>query len=163
MVNKDKVKILSTSNITLVSDQINQWKSQRSLKGNLYRPNGLKIIKYLGMVDVIIYRKIPNEKIYHKRKGGKVGTMGITSTTGTHHTVMSDHYHMNSMQIAESIETAIDDVNEIMRSKVAAINGNCIQGYKIEIVKLKEEYSNYDVNDGWIFLVLSAIGDALEV
>lgn len=67
------------------------------------------------------------------------------------------------MLIAESVEAAIDDVNEIMRSKVAAINGNCIQGYKVEIVKLKEEVSNFDVNDGWIFLVLSAIGDALEI
>ena len=46
-----------------------------------------------------------------------------------------------------------------MRSKVAAINGNCLQGYNIEIIKLKEEY-NYSQG---IFLALSAMGDAVEL
>ena len=35
------------------------------------------------------------------------------------------------------------EVNEIMKSKVLAINGNCILGYKVEIIKLKEEYMNF--------------------
>ena len=40
-----------------------------------------------------------------------------------------------------AIERAILEVNEIMKSKVAAINGNCLQGYNLEIIKLKEEYN----------------------
>ena len=46
-----------------------------------------------------------------------------------------------------------------MRSKVAAINGNCIQGYKLDIIKLKEEF-NYSQS---IFLAVTAIGDAVEL
>ncbi|MFN9909940.1 MAG: hypothetical protein ACK56F_28130, partial [bacterium] len=49
---------------------------------------------------------------------------------------------------------------EIMRSKVAAIGGNCILGYKIKINNLKEEY-NYQGQA--IFIAVSAIGDAVEV
>ena len=46
-------------------------------------------------------------------------------------------------------------MNEIIKSKVAAINGNCIQGFKLDIIKLKEEYK-YS-----IFLAVTAIGDAV--
>lgn len=55
------------------------------------------------------------------------------------------------------IEGAILEVNEIIKSKVAAINGNCIQGFKLDIIKLKEEYK-YS-----IFLAVTAIGDAVEI
>ena len=86
----------------------------------------------MGIVDVTIYRRID------------IDSLNINP--------------QNNKHIASSIETAITEVNEIMRSKVAAINGNCIQGYKIEIIKLKEEYySNI------IFLALTAIGDAVEL
>lgn len=47
----------------------------------------------------------------------------------------------------------------MIRSKVAAINGNCIQGYKLDVIKLREEY-NYSQA---IFLAVTAIGDAVEV
>ena len=52
--------------------------------------------------------------------------------------------YQNNKKITLEIERAILEVNEIMKSKVAAINGNCLLGYNIEIIKLKEEYSyNY--------------------
>jgi hypothetical protein len=48
-----------------------------------------------------------------------------------------------------------------MRSKVSAIDGNCILGYHLEIFRLREE-PNY-TNDHSIFLGLSGIGDAVEI
>ena len=54
-----------------------------------------------------------------------------------------------------AIENAILEVNEIIKSKVVAINGNCIQGFKLDIIKLKEEYKYA------IFLAITAIGDAV--
>ena len=39
----------------------------------------------------------------------------------------------NNKSIANNIEHALDEVVEIMRSKVAAMNGNCILGFNIHI------------------------------
>ena len=64
--------------------------------------------KHLGMVDTTIYRKIYMETF----------TLGMSS-------------HTNNRGIARSIEQAIKETNEIMKSKVSAIHGNCILGYKI--------------------------------
>lgn len=89
--------------------------------------------------------------------------MPVGSNTSFPAQSLDDSSLMNNKHIAESIENAIGDINEIMRSKVASINGNCIQGYKIEIIKLKEERDNFNIYNQSIFLVLSAIGDALEV
>lgn len=86
----------------------------------------------MGIVDLTIYRRIFLDSL--------------------------DINRQNNKHVALSIEKAINEVNEIMRSKVAAINGNCIQGYKIEIIKLKEEYYSQAV-----FLALTAIGDAVEL
>ena len=46
-----------------------------------------------------------------------------------------------------------------MRSKVSAINGNCILGYHIEIFRLREEY-NYNHS---VFLGMMGIGDAVRL
>ena len=70
-------------------------------------------MNYLGIVDVSIYRKIYCDSL--------------------------ESEHNN--KIANKIEEALDDINEIMRSKVAAIHGNCILGYKIDITKIKDETS----------------------
>jgi len=58
MANEDKVKVLSTSNLILQSSQSASLRSIRSFRNQIQRPNGLKIVRYLGMVDVIIYRRI---------------------------------------------------------------------------------------------------------
>jgi len=58
------------------------------------------------------------------------------------------------------LESAIKDVNEIMRSKVAALGGNCLLGYRIHIFKLQEEF---DYNRESIFFAVTAIGDAVEL
>lgn len=58
------------------------------------------------------------------------------------------------------IENAIKDVNTIMRSKVVAIGGNCILGYNVQVINLKEEYY---YNSQAVFLAVTAIGDAVEL
>jgi len=85
-----------------------------------------QVIRYLGIVDVTIYRR----------------------------------FEIDTLE-SNIIEKAIEDVNEIMRSKVAAIKGNCIQGYKIEINRIKEEV-NY-IHQNVFNLSFSAIGDAVEL
>jgi len=67
--------------------------------------------------------------------------------------------NINNKKITNLIENAIRDLNEIMRSKVSALNGNCILGYNIEIFRLREEF-NYSHS---IFLGLSATGDAVKI
>ena len=67
---------------------------------------------------------------------------------------------MNNKWLSISIEQVAEELNEIMRSKVTAMNGNCIMGYRIEIVNVIEEYT---FQGQAILVAISAIGDALEV
>ena len=90
------------------------------------------------MVDVNIYRRIYLDDKF---------SLGLSS-------------YSNNRHIAMIIQNAIKDINEIMRSKVVALNGNCILGYRLQIIKLKEEYF---YNRQAIFLAITAIGDAVEI
>ena len=47
-----------------------------------------------------------------------------------------------------------------MRSKVAALGGNCLLGYRLQLVKLREEWQ---YNREAIFFAVTAIGDAVEL
>lgn len=92
----------------------------------------LKVQRYLGMVDTTIYRKIFFDQSEDK------------------------HAH-----IARNIENAIVQINEIMRAKVAAMHGNCILGYRMRFIKLKQEWHSYSTQS--IFFSVSATGDAVEL
>ena len=67
---------------------------------------------------------------------------------------------LTNKSIANNIENAIEEVLELMRSKVAAINGNCILGFNIHIFQLKEVEYNYSQT---ISLAFTATGDAVEL
>ena len=94
-----------------------------------------EVMRYLGIVDVTIHRRF------------EIDTLESSPS--------------NNKKISNIIEKAIEEVNEIMRSKVAAIKGNCIQGYKIEINRIKEEARL--VTHNAFNLSFSAIGDAVEL
>ena len=69
--------------------------------------------------------------------------------------------HKNNRELSQKIADVVKELNEIMRSKVSAIDGNCILGYKIDIINLREEYNN--IYSQAIFIALQAIGDAVEL
>ena len=99
-------------------------------------PNcGLQVIKELGMVNCTIYRRVYLDQ-----------DLSVSSDP-------------NNKSIALNIEKALQEVVELMRSKVAAINGNCILGFNTHIFQLKEEHYYSQA----IFLALTATGDAVEL
>ena len=111
--------------------------SETSFEGSSAQSN-LKVIRTLGMVDTTIYRRIYLEKDHASLESSSYG---------------------NNKNITQCIENSIRDLNEIMRSKVAAINGNCIPGYNTDVFKLKEEYTYNQA----ILLGMTATGDAVEL
>jgi hypothetical protein len=48
-----------------------------------------------------------------------------------------------------------------MRCKVAAILGNCILGYRLQLIKFKQEWLTYSQQE--ILFAITAIGDAVEL
>ena len=77
--------------------------SNSKFKGNT---KFLQVTKNLGMVDVTVYRRVYFQK--------------------DQNVSLYESDYANNKQIALAIEGAILEVNEIIKSKVAAINGNCI-------------------------------------
>ena len=53
--------------------------------------------------------------------------------------MIDDYSFTNNKWLSLALEGVAEELNEIMRSKVAAMKGNCIQGYKIELINLIEE------------------------
>ena len=60
------------------------------------------------------------------------------------------------MGIELVIEDIIADLNEIVRTRVRSLGGNCLIGYKISI-------DGFDqiVEENKVYLIMSAIGDAV--
>ena len=99
----------------------------------------LEVATHLGMVDSTIYRRIYIDK-------ESKCNLDLSS-------------YQNNKSLGLLIEKAVRELNEIIRSKVKAIGGNCVLGYRVKIIKLKEEY-NYSQA---IFVALQATGDAVEL
>lgn len=74
--------------------------------------------------------------------------------------LLEDTRFTNNKWLSLAIEQVSEELNEIMRSKVAAIGGNCIQGYKIDFITLTEEPT---YQGQAILLAMAAIGDGLEL
>ena len=55
-----------------------------------------------------------------------------------HQLSLEDFSFTNNKWLSLALEGVAEELNEIMRSKVAAMNGNCIQGYKIDLINLAE-------------------------
>ena len=55
-----------------------------------------------------------------------------------HQLSLEDFSFSNNKWLSLVLEGVAEELNEIMRSKVAAMNGNCIQGYKIDLINLAE-------------------------
>ena len=79
----------------------------------------LQVQKHLGIVDVTIYRRIYMDS--------DLCSLSVSSPDNNRH-------------ITSQIEKAVTEINEIMRSKVSAIRGNCILSYRLQILWLKEEF-----------------------
>ena len=97
------------------------------------------MLKHLGIVDVTIYRRIYMDP---------------------EHCSLSVSSPDNNRHITGQIENAVTEINEIMRSKVSAICGNCILSYRLQILWLKEEFH---YNSQAIFFAFTAIGDAVQM
>jgi len=67
------------------------------------------------------------------------------------------HFWLNSNEeIQHAVADLIDDVNEIVKSRVIALGGNCLIGYKIDI-------NGFDQKENEVFMIVSATGDAIKV
>lgn len=60
-------------------------------------------------------------------------------------------------QVQKIIEQVLEEVNEIVKSRVEALGGNCLLGYKIDINTIEQNFQTQ------LYLMISCFGDAVEV
>lgn len=147
-------------------------------------------LRRLGMVDATIYRRLHLQDIEEKvrmellnapddnlrqsvylshgvkkdqlRKSRKGSSKILARSKMARNVILGidDFSKPNNKYLSKSLEDVAEELNEIMRSKVAAMRGNCIQGYKIELINLIEENQFQGQS---ILIAMQAIGDALEL
>ena len=79
----------------------------------------LKVVRNLGFVDATVYRKLQIDQNKY--------SLDLNDKLNNNHAIMR-------------VEQAIGELNQLISSKVVALSGNCIQGYRFEINTLKHEY-----------------------
>ncbi len=58
--------------------------------------------------------------------------------------------------MAAIIETVLNELDEIAKSRVEALGGNCLLGYKIDVNTLEQSMQS-------LYIMISCFGDVVEV
>jgi len=98
---------------------------------------GMNILENFGLVDVNLIRRVylPEDMLQSLQRGADLNRLpGIEQVT----------------------EDIVADLNEIVRTRVRSLGGNCLIGYKISINGFEQI-----LEENKVYLIMSAIGDAV--